>query len=404
MSSRSPIPASSAFETVARGAQFRDRIATVIKASPDAIFRALREVRLADMKLAWLLGEIRYVPSRLAGRVPAADSAIPFFESVIASGTLILSDQSPREVITGSAAQLHRVNQAPRRFSSRDAFDAFTDPTHEKLFMSIRVVPTGRTAESWLVLEHATLALSPDTERKFARYWRVIKPLGAFVTGQLLRAVRRRAEAMSATPRRRWAMLGRGARSIRATPDEKTRTLVGDELIETPLDSLTHAVTIARRPNDVWPWLAQMGAGNRAGWYSYDLVDNGGRPSAVRVLPDLQRLTVGMVFPALPGTTDGFIVAAFDPARFLILEWEAPDGERLVSWAFVLEPAGLGATRLIVRARGGQGYRFRGLPWWLTKRTVPIVHFVMQRKQLLEIARRAESCEPPGFMDGSAAA
>ena len=73
----------------------------------------------------------------------------------------------------------------------------------------------------------------------------------------------------------------------------------------------------------------------------------------------------------------GCMVAAFDPARFLILEWKAPDGARLVSWAFVLESAGSGATRLVVRARGGRGYRFRGLPWWLTKRIIPIVHFVM---------------------------
>jgi hypothetical protein len=208
MSSRSSILVSNAFETVARGAQFRDRIAIVVNASPDAIFRALREVRLSDMKLAWLLGEIRYLPSRLAGHAPASDPAIPFFETLIAGGTLILDDESPREVITGSAAQLHRLNQEPRRFATREAFDAFTDPAHEKLFISIRVVPTGRMGESWLVLEHATLALSPDAERKFSRYWRLIRPLGAFVTWLLLRAVRRRAEAaMPGVSRRRWARL-----------------------------------------------------------------------------------------------------------------------------------------------------------------------------------------------------
>jgi hypothetical protein len=166
--------------------------------------------------------------------------------------------------------------------------------------------------------------------------------------------------------------------------------LIGDRLIEKPIGCLTHAVTIARPPEDVGPWLAQMGAGNRAGWYSYDLADNGGRPSAVRVIPELQPLHAGMVFPALPGATDGFTLAAFDQGRCLILEWKTPDAARLVSWAFVLEPVGRGATRLIGRARGGRGYTFRGLPLWLSKRIIPIVHVVMQRKQLLSIARRSE--------------
>ena len=134
------------------------------------------------MKIAWLLGELRYLPSRLAGRMPAADSSRPFMKTLVEGGTLVLLDDAPREVITGSAAQLHRVHQAPRRFDNREAFEAFDDPGYEKLFMSVRVAPTGRPGEHWLVLEHATRALSPRAERQFARSWRVIKPMGAFVT------------------------------------------------------------------------------------------------------------------------------------------------------------------------------------------------------------------------------
>ena len=44
MTHRSAVPVSPAFERIARGAQFRDRVAIVVKASPKAIFLALHNV------------------------------------------------------------------------------------------------------------------------------------------------------------------------------------------------------------------------------------------------------------------------------------------------------------------------------------------------------------------------
>jgi hypothetical protein len=190
-------------------------------------------------------------------------------------------------------------------------------------------------------------------------------------------------------------------RSVRATRLEATKPIPGDDLIVDSKGSLTHAITIHRSAREVWPWLAQMGAGSRSGWYSYDFLDNGGQPSASRIVPELQRLSAGMIFPALPGATDGFTLLAFEPDHFLIIGWPSPGGGApLMAWAFVLEEAAAGSTRLIVRARVGPGYEFRKVPWWISKRVAQVVHFVMQRKQLLGIATRAERCaSAPGDSD-----
>jgi len=178
--------------------------------------------------------------------------------------------------------------------------------------------------------------------------------------------------------------------SVRASPEERTRVLPGDEMIAQPIDTLTHGVTIRRPPRAVWAWLVQMGAGNRAGWYSYDWLDNGGRPSAERIEPEMQHPAVGAIFPALPGVTEGFVLLALERERLLVLGMLGPDGRPEVTWTFVLNEAFPGATRLLVRARGGPGYRFHGLPLSLTRIVIRAVHFIMERKQLLEIKRRAE--------------
>ena len=177
---------------------------------------------------------------------------------------------------------------------------------------------------------------------------------------------------------------------VRATDDERDRLLPGDDLIRHPRLTGTHAITIDAPRGDVWPWLVQMGAGTRGGWYSYDFLDNGRRPSATHIVPELQPVTVGMVFPAIPGTTEGFIVVALSTERALVLGWPDADGGLTVTWAFVLESRG-DRTRLVVRVRAGRSYRFHGLPGWLSDRLILIVHVVMQRKQLLEVARRVES-------------
>jgi ligand-binding SRPBCC domain-containing protein len=135
-----------------------------------------------------------------------------------------------------------------------------------------------------------------------------------------------------------------------ATHVERRRRLRVDTLIPDALFTSTHAITIEAPPELVWPWIAQMGGG-RAGWYSWDVIDNGGTPSATRVLSELQTVVPGDVMPAVPGATDAFVVARVDAPRDLVLTVPDGHGGFAVAWEHVLDPLENGRTRLVVRGR-----------------------------------------------------
>jgi hypothetical protein len=135
-----------------------------------------------------------------------------------------------------------------------------------------------------------------------------------------------------------------------ATSAERHRELPADGIVPDSVFTSTHAVTIDAPPEAVWPWIAQMGAG-RAGWYSWDLIDNGGSPSAKRVMPELQTVVPGAIMPAVPRATDAFVVASVDPPRDLVLTVADGHGANAVAWEHRLEPVDGGRTRLIVRGR-----------------------------------------------------
>jgi hypothetical protein len=101
-------------------------------------------------------------------------------------------------------------------------------------------------------------------------------------------------------------------RPVRPLADQAMRSLPGDELVADAQIRWNHAITIEARPADIWPWLVQMGC-RRAGWYSYDGLDNGGVPSAERIVPELQQVQVGDIFPMTPKAQDRFVVRIVEP-------------------------------------------------------------------------------------------
>jgi len=186
-----------------------------------------------------------------------------------------------------------------------------------------------------------------------------------------------------------------------ATQAEIQRDYPGDEFVPRPKSQLTCAITIHASREQVWPWFAQLGC-QRSGWYSYDLLDNGGAPSADRILAEYQDLKVGDIVKAVPNGSFGFPVAAIAPGAALVLagtlntrtgQSADPNDRGLEAYfsgdqTFLIEPGAQNSTRLIFRMRTDWN------PGWMNsliyRGLVEPVSFVMGRKMLLNIKKRAE--------------
>jgi hypothetical protein len=169
-----------------------------------------------------------------------------------------------------------------------------------------------------------------------------------------------------------------------ATDAEVVSAMPGDQLVPQPSFSATRAITIAAPPEEVWPWIVQIGTG-RAGFYSYDLFDNAARPSADRILAEFQQPWVGDWVPMSKrvNQTTAFKVKAFEPNQWLL--WAKPHS----TWAWKLTPLDGGGTRLVTRLK--ERYDWRSPRWApLTVILFEFGDFPMMRKLLLGIRRRAE--------------
>jgi hypothetical protein len=160
-----------------------------------------------------------------------------------------------------------------------------------------------------------------------------------------------------------------------------SRPLPGDELVARPTFNATRAITIAAPPEEIWPWLVQVGL-TRAGWYSYDILDNLGRPSARHIIPELQNLAPGDVVPMSPDGKKGMQVHALNAPHSMI--WDTPGD---TTWAWQLDANPDGSTRLISRVRS----RYRWLsPSIAFSALLEFGDIWMMRKMLLNLRDRAE--------------
>ncbi len=157
----------------------------------------------------------------------------------------------------------------------------------------------------------------------------------------------------------------------------------------------TRAVLIDATPEQIWPWLIQVGQ-DRGGFYSYEWLENLFRADMRNVSvikPEFQ-------FPRQIGDTvwlankkhyggEGYqMVAEVTPFRsFVMVGGEdylrIKNGDHaLGSWAFYLYPAGQNQTWLIARSSEGEiGFANKVLRYFFFE----VPHFIMERKMLVSM-------------------
>ncbi len=187
-----------------------------------------------------------------------------------------------------------------------------------------------------------------------------------------------------------------------ATNEEVAMTLPGDKLLASPLVDWTTAVTINASPDQVWPWIAQIGD-TRGGFYSYTFIENqvgsltGSADykivyrNADHIVPEWQNPQPGeqMIQGVLK-------VAEVKPGEYLLADSVTP-GSMGWTWVWSLQPINGGArTRLISRSRVQPP---PGPENPIMSFVFNVGGFVMMQNMMQGIQQRAEGMGEPPYIE-----
>lgn len=135
-----------------------------------------------------------------------------------------------------------------------------------------------------------------------------------------------------------------------ATPEEIARSMPADDAVRHPAFDATRAITIRARPEQIWPWLVQMGYG-RAGFYGYDLIESPGGGAGIRsarkILPQFQHPRPGEILPL--SVAASLIYGPIEPNHHIV--WLGGDHPPSGVFIWQLVPVDESHSRLISRIR-----------------------------------------------------
>ncbi|HYP40752.1 MAG TPA: hypothetical protein VEX13_10375 [Chloroflexia bacterium] len=176
---------------------FNEVHSITIHASPDRIFRAVKEVTPAEMPIFTLLIGLRSLPALLTGKRGRGrnfSNTQPLIGTALSSSFVLLAEQPNRELVVGTIGQFWRAAGGAYRVADAQEFLASCPPGYAKAAMNFFVYHKPGSAGTRLRTETRIYIPDPGARRRFAAYWRVIYPGSAVIRIAWLRAIKHRAE------------------------------------------------------------------------------------------------------------------------------------------------------------------------------------------------------------------
>jgi hypothetical protein len=173
-----------------------ERHSAVITASADQVWAALTQVTTGELRLFRLLMGVRVLPARLV-RNPRARFAgdEPLLGWAVRFGFTILGQDARRELVFGAIGQPWRLSGGRRvMVVDGDDFAAFDQAGYAKMAVSFRLNPIAGGSAIRLRTETRVACTDAASARRFARYWRLIRPASGAIRRSWLAAIKRRAE------------------------------------------------------------------------------------------------------------------------------------------------------------------------------------------------------------------
>jgi hypothetical protein len=167
-----------------------------VRASPERVYRAIKEVRPREIPLLLPLFALRGLPRLLTrqGRLLSGSDRSFLDQALDNGGFILLAEEADRQQVVGAVGRFWQALSSLAVLGDAQEFLAFDRPGWAKVAMDFAVRDAPEHGYVVLTTETRIRVIGKAAQRKFAVYWLFIRWPSGLLRRMMLRAIKRRAE------------------------------------------------------------------------------------------------------------------------------------------------------------------------------------------------------------------